>query len=157
MALPNLSSLSLRDFLLTYYYEDPSNEYFAPPSALLPSAPPIDHLSRALYHFSRSSSLCSLKLDSIAISPELYWPADIQIPPTWPNLRHHHVEFNMTALDGTWYFIRDPAKPVDDDEGANDSDGPDDTDPEADRLRYRQLGFFSPRYIQRETRSSRYW
>ena len=38
----------------------------------------------------------------------------------------------MTAPDGAWYFIRDPSKPVDDDEGASDSDDPDDTDPEAD-------------------------
>ena len=38
----------------------------------------------------------------------------------------------MTTPDGAWYFIRDPAKLVDDDEVANDSDDPDDTGPEAD-------------------------
>lgn len=38
----------------------------------------------------------------------------------------------MTTPDGHWYFIRDPSKPIEDDEGANDSDGSDDAKDEND-------------------------
>ncbi|KAL9021107.1 MAG: hypothetical protein Q9185_001646 [Variospora sp. 1 TL-2023] len=42
-------------------------------------------------------------------------------------MRQHHVDFEMTAPDGAWYFVRDPSKPEgDDEEGVNDSDDSDD-------------------------------
>ncbi|KAL8719186.1 MAG: hypothetical protein Q9225_003787, partial [Loekoesia sp. 1 TL-2023] len=131
-ALPTLSDPSLRHFTLGFYHEDSTNQYFSPPSALLPSEPSIDHLSRALHTLSQSSSLTSLTLNPIVISPDLYWPANPSTPPAWPNIRHYHVEFDMTTPNGHWYFVRDPSKPIEDDEGANDSDVPDDAEDEND-------------------------
>ncbi|KAI4117730.1 MAG: hypothetical protein LQ338_007500 [Usnochroma carphineum] len=131
-ALPTLSGPSLRDFTLGFYHKDPSNQYFSPPSALLPSEPSIDHLSRALHTLSQSVSLTSLTLNPIVISPDLYWPTNPSKPPVWPNIRHYHVEFDMTTPDGDWYFIRDPSKPVEDDEGANDSDDHNNAQDESD-------------------------
>ncbi|KAL9605308.1 MAG: hypothetical protein Q9179_001482 [Wetmoreana sp. 5 TL-2023] len=131
-ALPILSGPSLRDFTLSFYHEDPSNEYFSPTSALLPSEPPTDHLSHALYTLSQSDSLTCLTLNPIVIPPDFYWPANPSKPPAWPNLRHYHIEFDMTTPGGDWYFIRDPSKPIGDDEGANDSDEPDPAEEESD-------------------------
>ncbi|KAL8928974.1 MAG: hypothetical protein Q9208_001417 [Pyrenodesmia sp. 3 TL-2023] len=137
IALPTIFTLPIRDFTLCFSHEDPSNEYFSLPSALLPSAPSTDHLSLTLHTFSQSPSLTSIRLAPIIISPDLYWPANASIKPAWPNLRQFHVEFNRTAPDGTWYFVRDPSKPEDEDEGGGDSDDPDeevedDSDPEFD-------------------------
>ncbi|KAL9030616.1 MAG: hypothetical protein Q9196_001283 [Gyalolechia fulgens] len=136
-ALPSLSTLPLRDFTLESLHDDPFNQYFTLPSALLPSAPEIDHLSLALYKLSQSPTLTSIRLDPIIISPDLYWPANPSTQPNWPSLRQFHVVFNMTAPDGTWYFIRDPSQPEDEDEGADDSDDPEeepdiDSDPDFD-------------------------
>ncbi|KAL8793235.1 MAG: hypothetical protein Q9195_004171 [Heterodermia aff. obscurata] len=95
---------------------------------------PIDHLSHALHTLSRSINLTTLDLSPIVISPVLYWPSDRTgvDPPHWPNLRHHHVEFNMTDPTGKWYFIRDPNRPIDQDEAANDSDDPEDSASDTD-------------------------
>ncbi|KAL8684720.1 MAG: hypothetical protein Q9218_008168 [Villophora microphyllina] len=136
-ALPTLPSSSLRDFTLGFYHEDPSNQYFSPPSALLPlpeAAHATDHLSHALHTLSLSTNLTSLILNPIVISPSLYWPSDTTgaNPPYWPNLRHHHVEFNMTSPAGEWYFIRDPNRPIDEDEAANDSDDPEESASDTD-------------------------
>ncbi|KAL8641208.1 MAG: hypothetical protein Q9226_008663, partial [Calogaya cf. arnoldii] len=49
-----------------------------------------------------------------------------------PKLKIFDVEFNMTAADGEWYFIRDPTVPMGEDEAANDSDNPDDFNTESD-------------------------
>lgn len=137
MALPTISKLPLRDFTLCFSHEDPLNQYFSPPSALLPSAPSTDHLSLALHTFSLSPGFTSIRLDPIIISPDLYWPANPSAPPIWPVLRQFHVVFNMTAPNGTWYFVRDPSKPEDEDEGGADSDDSDeeaeiDSDPDFD-------------------------
>ncbi|KAL8779260.1 MAG: hypothetical protein Q9213_007032 [Squamulea squamosa] len=123
MALPTISGPSLRNFELNYYQYEPRNQYFAPPSALLSSLPAIDHLSRALHALAQSVNLTYLRLGPIVISPDLYWPAvPSTATPMWPNLREFKVEFHMTTPDGEWYFIRDPTKPIDEDEGAYDSD-----------------------------------
>ncbi|KAL8730717.1 MAG: hypothetical protein Q9166_003909 [cf. Caloplaca sp. 2 TL-2023] len=135
-SLRALSGPSLRKFRLNFYHHDPSNQYFSPPSALIPSAPSTDHLSHALHTLSQSSNLTSLRLDTIVISPDLYWPANPSTPPTWPSLRQFDVQFHMTTPGGEWYFIRDPTKPIDEDEGENDSDDPDDADDETDTDSY---------------------
>ncbi|KAL8768215.1 MAG: hypothetical protein Q9194_005769 [Teloschistes cf. exilis] len=115
--------LSLREFTLNFYQSDPPNQYSSQPSALLPSEPSTDHLSRALYALSQSSTLTSLILKPIVISPELYWPANSpSTPPAWHRIQHYHVEFDLSTPDGDWYFIRDPSTPIDDDEGFADSD-----------------------------------
>ncbi|KAL9578752.1 MAG: hypothetical protein Q9212_005524 [Teloschistes hypoglaucus] len=135
MALPTISCPSLREITLSFYQEDPSNQYSSPPSALLPSEPSTDHLSRALYGLSQSSTLTSLILSPIIISPELYWPTNSpSTPPAWPSIQHHHVEFDMSTPDGEWYFVRDPSTPIDDEEDFSDSDdsGDDDDDTESD-------------------------
>ncbi|KAL8769935.1 MAG: hypothetical protein Q9209_004182 [Squamulea sp. 1 TL-2023] len=43
-------------------------------------------------------------------------------PPTsmWLDLGQFNVEFNLITPDGEWYSVRDPTKPIDEDEGAND-------------------------------------
>ncbi|KAL9628113.1 MAG: hypothetical protein Q9204_006102 [Flavoplaca sp. TL-2023a] len=126
---------SLREFQLKYYLEDPSNHYFSPPSILLPSEPSVDHLSLALHTLSLSQNLTSLSLDPVCISPSIYWPSSLTDPPSWPNLRHHFVEFEMTTPDGKWYFVRDPSAPIDDDENEGDSpdrDAPPSTDSDSD-------------------------
>ncbi|KAL8663215.1 MAG: hypothetical protein Q9202_004061 [Teloschistes flavicans] len=123
MALPTISSPSLRKFALSFYQVDPQNQYSSPPSALLPTEPSTDHLSRALYALSQSPTLNSFILNHIVISPELYWPANSpSTPPAWPNIHHHHVGFDLSTSDGEWYFMRDPSKPIGDDEGDTDSD-----------------------------------
>ncbi|KAI4102253.1 MAG: hypothetical protein L6R37_004503 [Teloschistes peruensis] len=102
---------------------DPPNQYSSPPSALLPSEPSTDHLSHALYALSQSSTLTSLILKPIFISPELYWPANSpSTPPAWHRIQHYHVEFGLSTPDGDWYFIRDPSTPIDDEEGFADRD-----------------------------------
>ncbi|KAL8916579.1 MAG: hypothetical protein Q9172_006244 [Xanthocarpia lactea] len=131
-ALPTLSSPSLRGFTLSFYQLDPPNNDFYPMSALLPSEPLVDHLSRAIYTLSQSFSLTSLKLQDIIISPELYWPSNSSASPAWPNLRHHDVEFHMATPDGNWYFVRDPSKPIDDDESADGEEGVDDDESAGD-------------------------
>ncbi|KAL8709697.1 MAG: hypothetical protein Q9220_005637 [cf. Caloplaca sp. 1 TL-2023] len=124
-----ITNLPLRDLILNFYYEDPSNQYFTPPSALPPSDPSTDHLSLALSSLSQSSTLTSLTLSSIVISPSLYWPSDPSAKtPSWPSLRHFAVEFNMTSPTGDWYFIRDPSIPIDEDEDANDTDEEEDVE-----------------------------
>ncbi|KAI4196583.1 MAG: hypothetical protein LQ350_006455, partial [Teloschistes chrysophthalmus] len=106
MALPTISSPSLGEFTLSFYQLDPRNQYCSPPSALLPSEPSTDHLSRALYAFSQSSTLTSLTLNPIVISPELYWPTNSpSTPPAWPKTQHHHVVFDISTPDGEWYFM----------------------------------------------------
>ncbi|KAL8932974.1 MAG: hypothetical protein Q9216_006581 [Gyalolechia sp. 2 TL-2023] len=119
LALPLLSKGSLRSFTLNSHYNDPMNEYYSPPSTLLPSAPSTDHLSRALHAISLSPNLTSFTLNPIVISSDLFWPLDSPTSPTWPHLRQCHVEFNLMAPDGTWYFRRDPAKP-EEEEGDDD-------------------------------------
>ncbi|KAL8836842.1 MAG: hypothetical protein Q9176_006075 [Flavoplaca citrina] len=116
---------SLHDFQLTYYLDDPSNHYFSPPSILLPSEPSVDHLSLALHTLSLSQNLTSLCLDPVCISPSIYWPSGLANPPSWPNLRRHFIEFQMTTPDGRWYFVRDPSAPIDDDADEDDSPDPD--------------------------------
>ncbi|KAL8677527.1 MAG: hypothetical protein Q9186_006039 [Xanthomendoza sp. 1 TL-2023] len=126
-SLSRLSGPQLRDFGLSFYHRAPSNQYFSPPSALLPSAPSIDHLSRALHTVSQSPGLTTLKLQPIVLSPDLYWPQNPSATPTWPNLRQFHVLFDMVTPDGDWYFTRDPTKPIED-ETVNDTDDIDNTD-----------------------------
>ncbi|KAL9010977.1 MAG: hypothetical protein Q9173_004139 [Seirophora scorigena] len=133
MALPALSMLSLRDVYLDFYHQDPFFQCFSPPSALLPSAPSTDHVGLALH--SLSQSLFSRTLDSIVISSDVYWPVDSSAPPVWSNMRKFNVGFNMTAPNRVWYFVRDPSKPNDKDEGANDTDHPDD-EPETESDSY---------------------
>lgn len=83
---------------------------------------------------SLSTNLTSLNLNPIVISSSLYWPSDMigADPPHWPNLQQHHVEFNMIAPTGEWYFIRDPNRPIDEDEAANDSDDPEESASDTD-------------------------
>ncbi|KAL8756548.1 MAG: hypothetical protein Q9184_004462 [Pyrenodesmia sp. 2 TL-2023] len=137
IALPTISTPSLREFTLCFSHKDPNNHYYTLPSALLPSAPAIDHSSLALHTLSLSPGLTSITLDPIIISPDLYWPANPSTPPTWPTLCQFHVGFNMTAPDGTWYFVRDPSKPDDENVEGDDSDDLDeeaeiDSDPDFD-------------------------
>ncbi|KAL8850126.1 MAG: hypothetical protein Q9221_004943 [Calogaya cf. arnoldii] len=144
LALPSLSTLPLEDLTIASFHEEPSNQHFTLPSALDPSAA-TDHLSLALHTLSQSSRLPHIKFDPIIISPDLYWLVNPTTPPVWPNLRGHQVAFNMTAPDGTWYFVRDPSKPEDKDEGDGDSDDADgeteiDSDPDFD---YGSDSFFS--------------
>ncbi|KAL9639076.1 MAG: hypothetical protein Q9204_001250 [Flavoplaca sp. TL-2023a] len=124
-AVCKLCRPSLREFQLKYYLHDPSNHYFSPPNILLPSESSVDHLSLALHTLSLSQNLTYLSLDPVCISPSIYWPSGLANPPSWPNLRHHFVEFQMTTPDGRWYFVRDPSAPIDDDEGEDDSSDPD--------------------------------
>ena len=121
-ALPLLSRHSLRMFSLNFNDEDSSNHYFSPPTALLPSEPSTDHLSRVLHRLSQSPSLISFDLDSIVISPDLYWPTNLSTPPMWPKLRHFHVTFDMTTPDGHWDFVPSPAKPGDTSDEDDDDD-----------------------------------
>ncbi|KAL8933990.1 MAG: hypothetical protein Q9211_005469, partial [Gyalolechia sp. 1 TL-2023] len=131
LALRTLPGPSLRDFTLSLCCEDPLNQYFSLPSALLPSAPSTDRLSRAIHTVSLSSNLTCITLDSLVISPDLYWPTDSPTPPMWPHLRHFHVSFNMTAPDGTWYFQRDPERP-EGDEGDEDAEAESESESDTD-------------------------
>lgn len=119
LALPFLSGPHLRDFTVSFNHDDPIHRNHFPPSALLPSAPSTDHLSRTLHTFSLSSNLTFLRLGPMVISSDLYWPTDSSATPLWPHLGTFLVEFNRTAPEGTWYFIRDPADDVFDEDDAS--------------------------------------
>ena len=106
--MPNVTLSSLETFTLFFQHMDPSDHEFTPPSALLPGVPRMDHLSHALHRLSQSPNLTSLKISSIVITPDLYWPLSPSIPPLWPKLRHFDVEFQMTNSTGDWYFVSDP-------------------------------------------------
>ncbi|KAL8872950.1 MAG: hypothetical protein Q9174_001512 [Haloplaca sp. 1 TL-2023] len=132
---------SLHEFELSYCLEDPLNHYFAPPSILLSTEPSVDHLSVALHTMSLSQNLTSLRLDPVSISPSVYGPSGLADPPSWPNLRHHFIEFQMVAPDGQWYFVRDPSAPVDDEEQEHtpDPDEPTSSDSDSDTSSYDSL------------------
>ena len=98
----------LKRVSLYHFNNPPNNQDLISSSAIVPSCPPLDHLSLAIHAISQAENLIHLDLGAaIVISPSLFWP-DTQIkPPFWPNLVLVNVDFSMNTADGDWYFVRE--------------------------------------------------
>lgn len=112
-----LADFPIQQARLKYTNHAPYNQNIEPPSLLLPGSV-CDHLCQYLRYFSQLESLFVLDINEAVISPELFWPSDINAEaPFWPNLSELHVSFNTMAADGGWYYERNPhATPDSDDE-----------------------------------------
>ncbi|KAF8462277.1 hypothetical protein BDZ91DRAFT_784541 [Kalaharituber pfeilii] len=107
-----LDSLSLhlpklRSLQLTYFMNEPIDHGCRIHSALHPSSPGRDHLSRALRTLSQSPTITNLGINA-CISAELFWPADSDNAdtPSWPSLQRLKVIACQIAPDGRWYLSR---------------------------------------------------
>jgi hypothetical protein len=112
-----LTNFPIRQASLEYTTHAPDNQNIEPPSLLLPGSV-CDHFCRFLRYLSQLGSLSVLYIHDAVISPELFWPSDINAgAPFWPNLTILRVSFNMMAADGGWYYERNPhVHPDSDDE-----------------------------------------
>ncbi|KAB2569696.1 hypothetical protein DBV05_g11632 [Lasiodiplodia theobromae] len=75
------------------------------PSAYDPSS--LDMLSVGMRNL--STQLVELSLDSLAISPSLFWPDDAEdaAAPYWPRLQHVYVNYAPTLASGEWLVQAD--------------------------------------------------
>lgn len=122
----------MKTFHLSFYNESPSNQSFLWHGSPRPVLVFQDDLSLALHKFSQSTSIEEIELEGpIVISPSLFWPSNPKTTPFWPNLTSFHVSFNLTTLDGEWYFVRDPDVSVEEsvvEEDVDDENESDDSD-----------------------------
>ena len=103
-----LADFPIQQARLKYTNHAPYNQNIEPPSLLLPGSV-CDHLCQSLRYFSQLESLFVLDINEAVISPELFWPSDINAEaPFWPNLSILHVSFNTMPADGGWYYERNP-------------------------------------------------
>lgn len=113
-SLATLPAQSLKRVDLTLFNQDPSNQNFILPSALMPFNPPTDHLSLALHALSQSPNLTDLSLKGdIVLSPCFFWPDNYDpstIAPFWPRLEELDVWLNITTPSGDWLYVRDPSE-----------------------------------------------
>ena len=123
---------SLEHICLNYFNRDPPNHNFIPSAAQSPSLLTVqtDELSSALNGLIQSPNLVSVDLRGpICISSDLFrLPSAYQtelstskdledrmhIP--WSKIQQFHVEFNLVAPDGEWYFQRDAEESKEKDE-----------------------------------------
>lgn len=111
-----LTNLPIRQASLKHTTNAPNNEDIEPPSLLLPGSA-CDRLCQSFRYFSQLESLRVLDIHEAVISPELFWPSDVNTKaPFWTNLTILRVSFNMMAADGGWYFERNPHVPPDSDD-----------------------------------------
>ncbi|THY89333.1 hypothetical protein D6C92_07244 [Aureobasidium pullulans] len=103
-----LADFPIQQARLKYTNHAPYNQNIEPPSLLLPGSV-CDHLCQSLRYFSQLESLFVLDINEAVISPELFWPSDINAEaPFWPNLSILHVFFDTMTADGGWYYERNP-------------------------------------------------
>ncbi|KAF8454849.1 hypothetical protein BDZ91DRAFT_786455 [Kalaharituber pfeilii] len=100
----------LEAFCLSYVMKEPLDHHFRIPSALHPSSPGTDHLSRAIYALSQCPTIKVVYIGGIVLSADLFWPTDANEitdeQPFWPSLEEFAVIANPCAADGGWYFER---------------------------------------------------
>lgn len=119
-ALLSVAPKALKELQLELHHEAPTNQDDSPRNILLPSCP-TDHLSISLRKFSCQPFLTHVSLNGpVLISPSLFWPCNTTEPssstnlPFWPTLLHLSVYLNIATPSGSWYFIKNPAEPVQD-------------------------------------------
>ena len=58
-----------------------------------------------------------------AINHLVFWPEEEGRRPFWPQLSEFYVNFNMTTIEGSWFFTRGPEEEEDEEEDTDeDSD-----------------------------------
>ena len=109
-SLATLPVQSLKRVKLSFCSFTPRNQHVKISSALLTSAPSVDHLSLALHTLSQSPNLTYLYLGgTIVLSPCFFWPQDHADPtPFWPRLQDLIVELSITTPEGNWLYKRGP-------------------------------------------------
>jgi hypothetical protein len=126
------SSVTLKSTELAYF-----NHNFPPSAAQSPSSLTVqsDELSPALNVLIQSPNLVSVNLQGpICISPDLFRLPSAHQPELstskdledrmhipWSKIQHFHVDFNLVAPDGEWYFQRDAEESEDEDEDRDEN------------------------------------
>ncbi|KAL2829533.1 hypothetical protein BDW59DRAFT_159122 [Aspergillus cavernicola] len=87
---------------------DGSGPFYTGGTLPVRSSPGKDQLCLALH--SLSQTLVTLKLQSIIIAPELFWPfrSSAQCTPTWPRLTSLIIEYAGYTPSGKYLFEPDP-------------------------------------------------
>ncbi|KAI4644396.1 hypothetical protein J4E93_006297 [Alternaria ventricosa] len=92
---------SLHSANIVFVHCTPSDQRYTVPS-IVPEGYTYDPFSSSIRAFSQCLTTLTL---SAHVDPTLFWPSDENaIPPHWPHLKSFHIEFDMVAPSGEWYF-----------------------------------------------------